>query len=514
MVSQEISQTAKNVASNDRKLSACHRESGECLSDLKPTTEGRVSRPGVPEPPKAESPARFDSPSRIHQATQSIVSIPGVAASSARVCGSNGASTAPTPNSSEEVSGMPKLGNGCIFKHTNNSGQVVWKVEVTAGKDFKGNRRRIRRTARTYNDAMKLQRAMLRQLDEGTLGSTSSSNFENYAEWWLENVVAMRVRPTTLADYRARLKLNAYPGFGHRRLAEITSRDLQEWLVSLKKAGKATTTVNGALQVARAVFDYASAHGDLSKNPATLVRKLTKRSDEPTAVMAPWSLEESIQVLDAAKGTKFDLFISFGILFGLRRGEILGLQWNDFDFLEGAVTISRTLKEFRKLDSNGTGRVELVTDDPKTGSSRRKFYLPPPLLSAIQRHREFVAGLKRAAGNEWQLTEFVFVSSRGTAVFPSNMTESFAAFLKTQGLRHIRVHDMRHTAAVLGLTAGVRLEAVSQGLGHSRTDITKSIYAPHVQQLNDEFTRGLSELVMPSAEKHDLNPISPEAQHA
>jgi integrase len=178
------------------------------------------------------------------------------------------------------------------------------------------------------------------------------------------------------------------------------------------------------------------------------------------------------------------------------------------------VTISRTLKEFRKLDSNGTGRVDLVTDDPKTGSSRRKLYLPPPLLSAIQRHREFVAGLKRAAGTEWQLSEFVFVSSRGTAVFPSNMTKSFAAFLKTQGLRHIRVHDMRHTAAVLGLTAGVRLEAVSQGLGHSRIDITKSIYAPHVQQLNDEFTRGLSDLVMPIAEKHNLNPIAPEAQHA
>lgn len=159
------------------------------------------------------------------------------------------ASTAPTLNSSEEVSGMPSMGNGCIFKHTNKSGKVVWKIEVTVGRDFRGNRKRVRRTAKSHSDAIRIHRAMLAELEDGTLGRTSSSSFEAYAEWWLENVSALSVRVSTLSDYRSRLRLNAYPAFGQRKIAELTSRDLQEWLVSLVRQGRSINTINGARQV-------------------------------------------------------------------------------------------------------------------------------------------------------------------------------------------------------------------------------------------------------------------------
>ncbi|BAU99981.1 recombinase [Aurantimicrobium minutum] len=80
------------------------------------------------------------------------------------------------------------------------------------------------------------------------------------------------------------------------------------------------------------------------------------------------------------------------------------------------------------------------------------------------------------------------------------MVKAFKAFLLSNQIRAIRAHDMRHTAAVLGLEAGVRIEAVSQGLGHSRIDVTKSVYAPHVQPLMAEFTIGVSEYIAPEDE--------------
>ena len=409
---------------------------------------------------------------------------------------------------------MPKIGNGCIFKHTNTSGKTVWKVEVTIGKDFKGTRRRSRKTAPTYNDAVKLQRAMLAQMEAGTLGTTTTGTFETYAEWWLENVKALRVRSTTLTDYRSRLKLNAYGSFGHRRLDVISSRDLQEWLVSLRKQGKSTSTINGALQVVRSVFEHAASEGDLAKSPASLVRKLAKPIGEKSAVQPPWTLEETRMVLSEAKGTKFDLFITLGVLFGLRRGEILGLRWGDFNFVEGSVTVARGLKEAREFQPDGRARVSLKTDSPKTSSSGRKLYLSPVVLSAIQRHREYVDRIRTVAGDRWVDTEFVFVSIRGTPIYPTNMHKAFSAFLKSLESRHIRIHDMRHSSAVLGLSSGVRLEAVSQGLGHSRIDITKSIYAPYVQQLNDEFTRGLSQFVSQGQDALDVNQIALDAQSA
>jgi len=88
---------------------------------------------------------------------------------------------------------------------------------------------------------------------------------------------------------------------------------------------------------------------------------------------------------------------------------------------------------------------------------------------------------------------------------PGNFVKAFRCFLKEQNVRIIRVHDMRHTAAVLSLEAGVRIESVSQALGHSRIDITKTVYAPYVQPLMTEFALGLSEYLAP----FDVEKITP-----
>lgn len=84
------------------------------------------------------------------------------------------------------------------------------------------------------------------------------------------------------------------------------------------------------------------------------------------------------------------------------------------------------------------------------------------------------------------------MSRAGSWVHPTNYSKRFQDFLRSQSVRRIRIHDIRHTAAMIGLESGVRIEAVSQALGHTRIDVTKSIYAPYVQALADEFTSGLA----------------------
>jgi integrase len=262
-----------------------------------------------------------------------------------------------------------------------------------------------------------------------------------------------------------------------------------------------------------AVLGYAHENGDIPKNPAKLVRKIPKRQGEKTLVREPWTAEEARHVLEIAQGTSMDLFVHFGLLFGLRRGEILGLQWADFNFQEGCVSVRRTLKEQSTGGPDGKNHIELVTNDTKTSTSARRLYLPPSLLASIQRHREYVDRLQQNAGTTWVDSSYVFVSRTGTPIFPTNMTKAFTRFLKEKNLRHIRVHDMRHTAAVLSLSAGVRIESVSQGLGHSRIDTTKGIYAPIVQTLNDEFTRGLANWLVPDTSPATLI-IETEKEHA
>jgi integrase len=114
------------------------------------------------------------------------------------------------------------------------------------------------------------------------------------------------------------------------------------------------------------------------------------------------------------------------------------------------------------------------------------------VIEALERQmmRQSIARMQNP--DLWQEQEWVFTTKTGTAIYPSNMSYRYKQFIKRNKLRHIRIHDLRHTSAVLALTSGMPLEAVSQGLGHSRLDITKDVYAPHVPKLNEDFGFGLA----------------------
>lgn len=497
MVSQRVSQSTKI---SSRKADTVERrvegEAAAFCPELSNQT-GALSSPGETNFQTFESHQLAEARPITENATQRIAATHVGTASNSRTRRSSDASTAPTPNSQGEVSGMPRIGNGCIFKSETPSGRTVWKVDVTVGYDFRGKRKRVRRTAPSLAEARILHRRMLIDLERGELGKARTETVAEYSEWWLENVKAIRVRVSTLSDYRDRLHRNVFPAFGHRRLGEISARDIEEWLASLVRQGKSTSTINGAKQVLGAVLGHAYRHGRIQSNPASLVSRIPRREDAPTQVQEPWTKQEAIDALRASQGTPVDLFIHLALIFGLRRGEILGLRWGDFDFENAVLSIRRTLKEQRILNSDGTAKVEVQTDAPKTKSSIRKLHLTPIVLSSVQRHRALQSEQKASAGALWVESGNVFTSSLGTNIHPSNFGRQYRKFLAEQGIRQIRIHDMRHSAAVLGLEAGVRLEAVSQGLGHSRIDITKAVYAPYVQPLMEEFTRGISTYLAP-----------------
>jgi integrase len=241
------------------------------------------------------------------------------------------------------------------------------------------------------------------------------------------------------------------------------------------------------------VLKHAYVTGQLSRNPVAATSPFRANRDEKTQVKKPWTKEEALTALEAAHGTDFDLFINIALTLGLRRGEMLGLTWDDINLTDGEISIRRTMKEERRFTSSGRANVTLVTDKTKTRASERTLKIGLTVLSAIQRHKDNVSTWKQRAGTDWPETNWVFVGQNGKPLFPSNVNHRFVKFCRDKGLRLIRIHDMRHTAAVLGLEANVRLEAVSQALGHTRIDVTKSIYAPYVQILADEFTTALDD---------------------
>jgi integrase len=212
-------------------------------------------------------------------------------------------------------------------------------------------------------------------------------------------------------------------------------------------------------------------------------------------VQKPWSLDESLSVLKAAPSDdQMDCFIHLMLLTGLRPGEALGLRWCDIDLEKNMLHVTGTLRVDRRIMPNGDGVTRLTRNDPKTKASNRSLPLHPDLREALERQQMRQSLWRTLAGPKWIDSGYVICTSVGTPKDPNNNRQKFYQFLERIDVRRIRQHDMRHVVAIRALEGDVRLEDVSQALGHTRLDTTKQIYAGNVPRLNDRFIQGLGDL--------------------
>jgi integrase len=387
---------------------------------------------------------------------------------------------------------------GTVFPYQNRSGKTVWKVEVTVGHYPDGRRRRVRKTAETKTEALRLKHQLLHDAHTGALAAAGNERFGEFATWWLETVKKDQVRPATYADYKSRYMRWIGPVFGRRRLADITSRDIANWMADISKRGYASKTINGSRQILRMILQAAVDHDRLHKNPALAV-PAKKTQGTYKYVQPAWNKEEATAALRALQGTELELPIVLAMVLGLRRGETLGLKWSDFNFEDGTVAISRARREYRDISFDGKTRNLVETTEVKTSSSNRTLRMGALVQNAVMSHREILQ-----EKGYYDVEGWVFATRSDNPISPTRLSKMFHEFQEQQGLRRIRFHDLRRTAAGLSLSAGTRLEAVSQVLGHSRIDITKAIYAPKVEALGDEYVLNIDSYLLTST---GLNPM-------
>ena len=387
---------------------------------------------------------------------------------------------------------------GTVFAVTSKAtGKVSWCAEIVVAHKSNGRPVKTRRSFATKAQATKGLHSLISEREHGHLTVVRSESLEQFSLRWIREVKANQVRKSTLNDYEYKLRTYVFPYLGARQLRSITGRDIDAWMSQMRRDGKSSRTIAGARRVLFGVFKNAYRQELIPRNPVEQTDAPKRQASEKSRVQEPWTEQEVIKAFEQSRlldesGKDVELFICLAIYLGMRRGEILGLKWSDIDFDARRLQINRTLKEQRTSTRTGTGVTELVTDDPKTRSSARKLPIVPTVIEALERQmmRQSIARMQNP--NHWKEQDWVFTTKTGTPIYPSNMSYRYKQFIKKYKLRHIRIHDLRHTSAVLALTSGMPLEAVSQGLGHSRLDITKDVYAPHVPKLNEDFGFGLA----------------------
>jgi integrase len=153
---------------------------------------------------------------------------------------------------------------------------------------------------------------------------------------------------------------------------------------------------------------------------------------------------------------------------GMRRGEVLGLSWDDVDLETAQFAVRRTLAA---VD------MDVAFSEPKTQRSRRVVALDATTVAALRSWRRRQAEDKLALGPAYNDQGFVFTRADGRPFDPNDFSREFDRRIRRLGLPRIRLHDLRHTSATLALQAGIHPKVVSERLGHSTIAITLDIYS-------------------------------------
>ncbi len=308
-----------------------------------------------------------------------------------------------------------------------------------------------------YAPTQKELSAKLRQhIDSYQGADLTEQSRMTLSEWldkWLENM-ADTLRPNTLRNYCSYIENHIRPGLGNKQLSRITPKDVQRFYEKLSDClasgtvRRIHTTLHGALKAAQQAHLIASNPTEQIVAPRFSYGAKQILTDEQLDVFMKVIEEDEIWC---------DFFYA-ELTTGLRRGEICGLKWEDFDEVSSTLKICRTV--YRET---GGG---LTVGDTKTNAGTRKIVLPSSTAALLS---------KRKAS---ALTEWIFPNplKPEQPTNPGSAYRQLKVLLKQAGLPNIRFHDLRHTFATHALASGVDVKTLSGILGHTRAAFTLDTY--------------------------------------
>ncbi|WP_436777849.1 tyrosine-type recombinase/integrase [Yinghuangia sp. YIM S09857] len=339
-----------------------------------------------------------------------------------------------------------------------------------------GTRARKYAYGHTWTECDEKRQELIAKDRRGVPTPTRSAKLSEWLPYWLDNIVKPRRKLSTYDKYEAQVRLHLIPGLGTRRLETLSVQHVRRFLAGLEKRTTAATAKE-AHRVLRTALTAACRDELISRNVVSLVEAPHPETHE----IRPWSLAETLEFLEAARGESLYAAFVLAITMGLRRGEIVGLKWDQIDLDNRALCVSSQTQRRRGV---------LYDDDPK-GRRRRTVPLPAMCVAPLRWQRMKQAEARRRAtadksGPGWQENGYVFTTRTGRPIEPRNLYRAFTRVASDAGLRVIRLHDARHGCATLLTAAGVPPRVVMEILGHSQISITMDVYTHVVQDTQRE----------------------------
>jgi integrase len=228
-------------------------------------------------------------------------------------------------------------------------------------------------------------------------------------------------------------------------------------------------------------LEQAKQLGLVARNPAEFCRV----PKSPKMEMSIWDEAQVNNFLVSIRGHKNENLYYLALATGMRRGELLGLKWQDVDWVHRKILIHRQC-----CNPEGGG---FVFQEPKTKLGIRSVQLGMAMLERLRGQLTNIDIMRKISREKWQDYDLVFPSLLGKPLYGNNVSIEFQEMVKLSGLPHIRFHDCRHTAASILLSRGIPPVIVAGMLGHSISTLL-STYAHFIPDMQDEAARVMDEV--------------------
>lgn len=328
------------------------------------------------------------------------------------------------------------------------------------------------------------------------LATDTRLKFQEYCEYVITLKEQRGAKHLTITDYK-QLAARIYPYIGHIKLRDLRADHLNNLYSELAKEGMNKHT-GGKLgnkrilahhRLIHTVLEQATKESLIPFNPADRVELPKIERSEPECIQ-PENIQRINEVL-SKESIKWQTLVHMFLITGCRRGEILGLKWENIDLTNSRIYICNNVLY--------TPERGIYEDTPKTAKSIRYVSLPSESIQELKKYRAWQAAEILRLGEYYERNGFVFSQDNGKPMHPDSVTTWLDRFSKKNNLPHIHPHQFRHTAASMLFYNGVDAVSISKRLGHAQVSTTANIYAHAIEAADQKNADILAEIFLKQA---------------
>lgn len=342
------------------------------------------------------------------------------------------------------------------------------KYKITVAIGYNGNKR-INHYETFYGgkkEAILRENEIKSQLKNNSFVNKSKITMKELLEEWLKYSKDIWSPKTYIANAHWCEIINK--SIGHIKLQDINVKILEDFYKELREnTTYSDKTIQHFYTIITTSLKKAIIWGYIVNNPNSFIEKPKVRKKETQC----YSPEEVEKLLECIKNEclKYQAMIYLAIDSGARRGEIVGLTWNDIDFKKQTLNINKSVQYTKEL-----GIFEKTT---KTQTSDRIIYLSNKTIEILKAYQKEQLENKLKIGNKWEDSKRMFTTIVGGDMHPDTPSQILEKIIKKHNLKRISFHGLRHTSISLQISSGIQAQIISKRAGHSSVSTTHSIYS-------------------------------------